>query len=173
MQSSSAVLRIEPLGPGHDRAAFDSGEPALDDYLRKTARQHAGRGVARTFVLVTERSPARILGFFTLTVCEVDALRLPAGMAKKYPRGRLPGAKLARLAVRREERGKGYGGALLIEALRRVAIAGQQVGCVALFVDAKNDRARAFYEHFGFQPLPDRPLELFLPFSSVLTATAL
>ncbi len=160
--------RFEALGPGHDRAGFDCGAPTLSDYLQRIARQHAEKGISRTFVLVDETDPKRILGFFTLAVCEVEAPLLPTEIARKFPRGRLPGAKLARLAVGAEEQGKGYGAAVLFEAVQRVAEAGRQVGCVGLFVDAKSDRARAFYETFGFFPLWDRALELFLPFATVL-----
>ncbi len=160
--------KVEPLGSAHDRAGFDCGEPALNDYLQKVARQHAAKGVARTFVLAGESDPKRIIGFFTLTMCEVEAPLLPAEIAKKFPRGRLPGAKLARLAVRVDEQGKGYGGVVLVEAIRRVAEAGRNVGCVGLFVEVKSDRARTFYETFGFLPLRDRKLELFLPFPTVL-----
>jgi len=162
------VPKVEALEAGHDRAGFDCGEPALNDYLRKTARQHAERGIARTFVLADESDPKRIIGFFTLTMCEVEAPHLPPEMAKKFPRGRLPGAKLARMAIRADEQGKGYGSVVLVEAIRRVADAGRNVGCVGLFVDAKSDRARTFYQKFGFLPLRDREFELFLPFRTVL-----
>jgi GNAT superfamily N-acetyltransferase len=166
-------VRVEGLSPGHDREGFDCGEPALDEYLRKTARQHGEKGISRTFVLVDEEKPSEVLGFFTLAVCEVDSTLLPIQVGNKYPRGRLPGARLARLAVRRDRQGNGYGGVLLLEAMKRVAAAGELVGSVALFVDAKNDRARSFYAHFGFLPLRDRPLELFLPFESVVHAASL
>jgi GNAT superfamily N-acetyltransferase len=173
MLSSSAVLRVEELSSGHDRGGFNCGELPLDDYLKKTARQHADKGISRTFVLVDEGAPSEILGFFTLAVCEVDSTLLPLDFGKKYPRGRLPGVKLARLAVRQDRQGQGYGGVLLIEGIKRVAAAGELVGSVALFVDAKDERARDFYAHFGFLPLQDRQLELFLPFKSVLQAAAL
>lgn len=163
-------MRVESLSPGHDREGFDCGEPALNEYLRNTARQHADKGISRTFVLVDETKPHQILGFFTLTLCEVESTLLPIQIGKKYLRGRLPGTRLARLAVRRDEQGKGYGGVLLVEAMKRVAVAGELVGSVALFVEAKNDRARSFYAHFGFLPLRDRPLELFLPFASAVGA---
>jgi GNAT superfamily N-acetyltransferase len=168
MQKRSAVPRFEALGPGHDRAGFDCGEPALNDYLQKTARQHAEKGISRSFVLVNEPDPRRIIGFFTLAMCEVEAPLLPPETARKLPPGRLPGARLARMAVRLDEQGRGYGDVVLVEAIRRVAEAGRNVGCVGLFVDAKSARARAFYERFGFLRLRDRKLELFLPFATVL-----
>ncbi len=38
------------------------------------------------------------------------------------------------------------------------------------FVDARNKNAKAYYEQFGFIPLPDRPLELFLPLATLQEA---
>jgi hypothetical protein len=99
------VLRVEDLSSGHDREGFRCGEPLLDEYLKKTARQHAEKGISRTFVLVDEEAPREILGFFTLAVCEVGSTLLPLEFGKKYPRGRLPGAKLARMAVRQDMQG--------------------------------------------------------------------
>jgi ribosomal protein S18 acetylase RimI-like enzyme len=69
--------------------------------------------------------------------------------------------------------GRRYGSILLFEGIKRVAAAGELVGSVTLFVDAKNERARDFYMHFGFLPLHNRPLELFLPFKSVIQAATL
>ena len=52
----------------HDRIAFDCGEPALNDYLQKAARQHLQNGIANAYVLVRRDDPRNILGFFTLRV---------------------------------------------------------------------------------------------------------
>lgn len=167
------MAKFEALGPGPGRAGFDCGEPALNGYLQKTARQHSEKNVSRTFVLLDEHAPESINGFFTLTMCEVEAPSVPAVVAKKLklPSGRLPGVKLVRMAVRVDEQGKGYGSVVLFEAIQQVAAAGRDIGRVGLFVDAKGERARAFYEHFGFLPLQDRTLEPFLPFASVLEAS--
>ena len=65
------MLRIELLSRGHDRQGFRCGERDLDDYLKRTARQHNDKGISRTFVLVDSEEPSDILGFFTLASCEV------------------------------------------------------------------------------------------------------
>lgn len=160
------MLKVEILSSHHDRQSFSCGKPALDDYLRRMARQHLAKGVSRTFVLVEDRLPEKILGFFALSVCEVDASKLPPRWGKKYPR-RLPGAKLARLAVDESAQGQGYGAALLYEALRRVVLGAEQFGVAAVFVDAKDEEAKGYYQKFGFLALPDNPLELFLPMETV------
>lgn len=155
----------------HDRSSFDCGEPALNDYLRKTARQHQQKGIANTYVLVTRVDPRKILGFFTLSFLEVDLSEIPAGYQKKLPRAHLPAAKLGRLAVDRSCQGNNYGQLLLVDALRRVADAIRHAaGVVGLFVDAKNPSAAAFYRKFGFIPLEDNPLVLMLPHQAILAA---
>jgi len=159
------VPEIVPLSRDHDRSGFDCGVPELDSFLKATARQHGKKGISRTFVL-TEDTPV-ILGYFTLTLCEVTARSMPAKYARTYPRHALPAVRLGRLAVSRREQGKGYGELLLTEAIRRTALIAEQAGLIGLFVDAKNDSARAFYERYGFVSLPDKSLQLFLPIETI------
>lgn len=156
---------IVPLSREHDRSGFDCGIPELDSFLKATARQHGEKGISRTFVL-TDGSPT-ILGYFTLTLCEVMAGNMPAKLSGKYPSHALPAVRLGRLAVSRREQGKGYGELLLAEAIHRTALIAEQAGLIGLFIDAKNDKARSFYEHFGFIPLPNQPLQLFLPIGTI------
>lgn len=153
----------------HDRSAFDCGEPALNDYLHKTARQHLQKGIANTYVLVRREEPRKILGFFTLSFLEVDLSEIPAGHGKKLPQSHLPAAKLGRLAVDKSCQGYNHGRLLLVDAMRRVADAIRNAaGVVGLFVDAKNPGAAAFYRKFGFIPMEDNPLSLMLPHQTIL-----
>lgn len=46
--------REEPIAKKHDRAAFDCGEPALNEFLRRHARQNHDRGVAKTFLAISK-----------------------------------------------------------------------------------------------------------------------
>jgi ribosomal protein S18 acetylase RimI-like enzyme len=156
------VPEIASLSKEYDRAGFDCGVPEQNAFLKVTARQHGNKGISRTFVLY-EQGNTDIMGFFTLTLCEVRAEKLPAGYAKKYPRHGLPAVRLARLAVSRNHQGKKYGELLLAEAIHRTVLIAEQAGVIGLFVDAKNDSARTFYERYGFVALPNQPLHLFLP----------
>lgn len=149
------MLRFEPLDRNHDRKGFRCGEQALDMYLVTTARQHAEKGISRTFVAVDEVAPRRVVGYFTLTVAEVDRDLLPVRQKRGMPKGGLPVIKLARLAVDRDFQGQGMGGVLIVEALRRAMSAQVMTGSVAVLVEAKSDRAAAFYEKYGFVRLPD------------------
>lgn len=156
---------IVPLARHHDRTRFDCGVPELNSFLKATARQHSDKGISRTFVLSDQEKP--ILGYFTLTLCEVRMEHLPATYAKKYPQHGLPAVRLARLAVSRKYQRKGYGGLLLAEAIHRTILIAEQAGLIGLFVDAKDERAHKFYERYGFVSLPDHVLQLFLPLETL------
>lgn len=163
------MLKIEPLGRQHDRAGFDCGSSELNNYLRSTARQHLERGLSRTFVLIDEKAPTSIVGFFTLTSCEIRVETLPVKYAKKYPH-RAPAAKLARLAVQVEKQRQGLGSLMMVDAMQRIIAVAEHLGVIGFFVDAKNDKAQVFYKQFGFLELPDNPLELFLPIATLRQA---
>ena len=159
------MLIIRPLDSSHDRTGFNCGVTPFNIFLRTTARQHREKGLSNTFVLLDEEAPGNILGFFTLSFLEVDASSLPFGHARRLPKtSRLPAAKLARLAVALQQRGKGYGAIMLADAVKRVTTTARESGgIVGFFVDAKDDTARQFYTHFGFIPLQDNPSSLYLP----------
>lgn len=161
-------MKLEPLSPAHDREGFDCGAEPLNSYLQRTARQHAEKGIARTFVLVEEDSgtPRPVLGFFTLGICELLTEDMPPAFAKRYP-SHVPCVRLGRLAVDLRQQGRGYGAALLIAALRKVHAACMEIGGAALIVDAKDTPAAAFYRKFQFQPFPSDPLKLFLPAATI------
>ena len=154
---------IQPLNKFHDREQFDCGVEVLNQFLRSTARQHIQKGISRTFVLSDRDSPS-IIGFFTLTICEVRSEKLPASIAKKYP-SQVPGVKLARLAVAREWQRQGIGEILMVEAMQRALLVADTAGGIGLFVDAKDEAAQSYYARYGFITLADNPLEMFLSLS--------
>ncbi|TAK84856.1 MAG: GNAT family N-acetyltransferase [Betaproteobacteria bacterium] len=158
-------MSIQPLSGRHDRRAFAASAP-LDAWLRQTAQPHQRRGISKTFVATAADAPSRILGYYALTACEVIAEDLPEDLARKLPR-RVPGIRLGRLAVDRSVRGRGLGELLLVDAIERARFVLEHVGVHALFVDAKDARAAAFYRKYGFRPLPSDPLTLVLPIAGV------
>lgn len=160
------MLSIRALTGRHDRNAFESASEQLDAWLRHTARQHQRRGISKTFVAVSDEEPARILGFYALTACEVLTVELPEDLAKKLPR-KIPGIRLGRLAVDRSVQGQGLGEHLLMDAIERAKLVLEHIGVHALFVDAKDERAAAFYRKYGFRPLPTDPLRLVLPLAGL------
>jgi ribosomal protein S18 acetylase RimI-like enzyme len=155
-------LVIEPLGPHHDRASFSCGEPALDAYLHRQATQDVRRRVAQVFVAVGD-APENIAGYYSLSAASFEKDALPPALAKRLPHYPVPAAVLGRLAIDRNGQGRGLGETLLLDAIRRVLRAATTIAVYAIIVDAKNKRAQAFYERYGFRPFPDAPRRLFLP----------
>lgn len=168
------MLIIGSLDASHDRKSFDCGEAALNEFLQKTARQHRDKGLSNTFVLADEQAPQKILGFFTLSFLEIDAESLPGKYLRNLPKStRLPGAKLARLAVDSTSQGKRYGELLLADAIKRIlATTKESGGITGFFVDAKNEKVKKFYLRFGFIPLKDDSLKLFLPLTTLAKGLA-
>jgi len=153
---------IEPLGPHHDRTAFSCGEPALDSYLQRQASQDVRRRVAQVFVAVGD-APGKIAGYYSLSAASFEKDELPPALAKRLPHYPVPAAVLGRLAVDRAQQGRGLGEMLLLDAIRRVVRASTTIAVHAIVVDAKNERARAFYERYGFRAFATGPRRLFLP----------
>ena len=115
------------------------------------------------FVLTPSGEPFRILGYYTLSAAEVDAASLGEADRRKLPRYPVPCFRMGRLACRSDQRGQGLGRLLLGCAVDRSLKASEQVAAHALIVDAKNEAAKAFYQHHGFTAFADRPLALYLP----------
>ena len=156
--------RIEPLGPQHDRSAFDCGTEALDRYLRTQAGQDARKHLAAPFVLVLPDDS--IAGYYTLSATALKLAELPETTIRRLPRYPLiPATLLGRLAVDRQFQGRGYGRFLLADALWRASLS--EIASFAVVVDAKDDAARRFYERESFLPLADQPNKLFRPMADI------
>lgn len=165
--------KIEPLAQSHDRDGFDCGSEPLNLFLKQTARQHAERGISRTFVLVDEDAvaPKPILGFFALNICQVKSESLTPQEAKKLPRD-VSAVRLGRLAVAKACQRQGIGRTLLVAAMGKFMEIFNTAGGIGLFVDAKDQDAKRYYEQFGFVSLPANELELFLPVKTMQEALA-
>jgi GNAT superfamily N-acetyltransferase len=161
--------RIERLDRGHERQGFDCGTPSLDDFIHSLVSQYEKRNLGRTYVALQQDDP-RVLGYYTLASGAIDAGSLPAQQAKKLPRHPVPVVLIARLAVDQSAQGKGLGGLLLRDALTRSLEISEQLGIHAVIVDALDTEAKAFYKRFGFLPLTDDPMRLFLPMSTIRAA---
>ena len=155
-------LVIQPIDSRHDRAAFSCGEPALDAYLQRQAFQDIRRRVAQIFVAIGS-TPAEIAGYYSVSAASFAKDELPPVLAKKLPHYPVPAALLGRLAVDRKYQGRAIGEFLLLDAIRRVVRASTAIAVYAIVVDAKNERARKFYERYGFRSFVNAPRRLFLP----------
>jgi len=162
----SSTINIEPLTKAHNRIGFDCGDQALNHFLQKIARQHMGKGLSKTFVLIDTEQPTEIIAYMSLVVCEVLTEDIPHQWKKKYP-SRTPAAKLAKLAVSIDQQRKGYGETLLIDAIQKTLNVSKTMGLAGLFVDAKHKQAKTYYQQFGFLSLPEQLDNLFMPLSTI------
>ncbi|MBS0265101.1 MAG: GNAT family N-acetyltransferase [Planctomycetes bacterium] len=162
--------REEPIAKKHDRTAFDCGEPVLNEFLRRRARQSHEKGAAKTFLAISTTDDKTILGFYTLCPASLEYARTPEIVRKGLARHDVPAFRLARLAVNRSFQGHGLGGQLILAAGRRCLLAAAEVGGVALVIDAKNAEAANWYKSYGAIPLADAPLCLIMPLATIQDA---
>jgi len=151
-------LRIEKLQRRHEIAEFDCGREALNRFLVRYALQNQQAGASQTYIALAGDDVA---GYYTLVVGQVEYAAAPDRLTKGLARHPVPIMLLARLAVATSWQGKGLGAGLLKDAMQRTLQAADIAGIRAFAVHAKDNEARAFYEHFGFSPLPSDPFHLF------------
>lgn len=155
-----------PLVEEHDVSEFDSGEPALDDWLRDRALKNESR-FSRTYVSCQAN---RVIGHYCISGGAVKRGDAPGTMRRNVP-DVIPVSVIGRLAVAREHAGKGLGQDLLADALLRIAHASQSIGIAAVLVHAKSDAAKRFYLRCAeFIPYPADSRTLFLPIERVIAA---
>lgn len=156
-------LRPVALTSDHDTREFDSGQPALDEWLRSRAHKNEKAGASRTFVM-TMPGARKVVGFYSLAASAVRLADAPGSIRRNMP-DPIPVILLGRLAVARTYQGTGLGRVLLQDCVWRVLRASDAVGIRALLVHAIDETARGFYRRFGFveSPVDDKTLFLSLP----------
>jgi predicted GNAT family N-acyltransferase len=149
----------------YNRTAFSCGVPALDSYLKERARLDVKRGLCAVHVLAEETS---IIGFYTLSAFTLQLQDLPPAIAKKYPSNMLlPCWLIGRLAVDLKFQKRNLGQLLLADALNNVLMLAEKAGGYCVIVDAKDKGVKPFYEKYGFKPIIDDALRLYLPISTI------
>ncbi len=151
------------LSRAHDRASFSCGEPALDEHLKKYARQNHDSGGAKCFVACEVGKPATILGYYTLSLATVEIDRTPQALRRGLGKYDVPMFRVGRLAVGLAQQGRGLGAALFYAAGKRCVAVASEVGGVALLIDAKSERTAIWYVGLGGLRLEHAPLTLVLP----------
>lgn len=172
--SKPSAYTIEPFDPEkHDRAAFSCGVEQVDNYFQKTANKLAKADNVRLYVMI---DPAgTVIGFYALNAHAVHFTDLPAKFARTRPsHGNIPAAYISMIGRDQKFRGGGYGGDLLVDALRRIAVAADAIGVAVVMLDVLDcgdpdrvARRKTLYESYGFQSLASNPLRMFLPVSVV------
>ena len=162
---------IEPLQDKHERDAFSCGKTPLDTFLRSLASQYEKRRLGRTYV-ATEPGQTRVAGCYTLAAGSFDVSCLDESLQKKLPKHPIPTVHLGRLAVANAFRGKRLGETLLFHALHTSLTLAEKLGAFAADLWAIDEEARNFYRKYGFLPLQDNPLHLYLPMKTIETMFA-
>lgn len=158
--------REEAIAKSHDRQSFDCGDPAMNDFLRRYARQSHEQNASKTFCAIDVAASNRVLGFYTLAPSAVAHEDVPASMTKGLAQHEVSGFKLARIATDVTVAGHGLGGQLLAAAALRCLRIASEAGGVLLIIDAKSDRAARWYASYGAEPLQGRPLTLVMPLAT-------
>lgn len=149
----------ESLEAGHRLETFDCGKTALNEWLARHARQAQASGSAKTFIVAEDE---QVIGYFSLTVGQVDTLDAPDRIRKGMGHYPIPVVILARLAVATQAQGRGIGLGMLQDAIRRTLVISEQAGIRAMLTHPMDAGAARFYERFGFMPSPLRDQQLLL-----------
>lgn len=156
---SLQLSQPQPLAASHLLDGFDCGEAVLDDWLKRRAMSNQLSGASRTFVVTG--LDGRVYGYYAMAAGAVSHPVATSSVRRNMP-DPVPVMVLARLAVDRRAQGIKLGAALLQDAVNRAVLVAQNAGVRALLVHALHERAREFYEHYGFQSSPIHPLTLML-----------
>ncbi len=149
------------------REIFDCGVGELNEYLQKYARQNHKKGIAKTVVAIPEAGNGDVAGYYSVSVGEIKREFLPENYRRGLPRYPVPAMLLGKLAVDVKMQGSGLGKKLLINSFMKSLRLASEVGIFAVKVDAKNESAKGFYLKYGFIPLENDPLSLFIPIASI------
>jgi GNAT superfamily N-acetyltransferase len=153
------ALRVEKLRRDHRVDGFHCGKEPLTRFLIRFALQSQLSGGAQTYLALSDEE---VVGYYALVFGDVAFDDAPERLRQGLARHRIPLMVLARLAVARDWAGRGIGSGLLKDAFARTLAAADIAGLRAFAVHAKDDEARAFYEHFDFIASPSDPMHLFV-----------
>lgn len=153
-----------PLGEFHHLDEFDSGEPSLNEWLRRRARSNQVSGATRTYVVCEQES--HVVAYYSLASGVITVAAAPGRFRRNMP-DPIPVAVLARLAVDREWQGKGLGRGLFRDAAQRVASAAELIGIRGIVVHAISEEARRFYLSLGFTCSSREPMTLLVTLADI------
>ncbi len=151
----------------HDRSNFTSGNEKIDLYFRATVSQDIKRRYAACYVLI-EQDSGLLAGFYTLSSSAIPLTEIPLELTKKLPRyPSVPAVLIGWLGRDLNFHGQDIGSLLIYDAIARVA--SSPAGAYAIFADAIDDAAEAFYRKHFFVSFANRPKSLFIEVATALT----
>jgi GNAT superfamily N-acetyltransferase len=156
----------QPLSDRHQLSDFESGEPSLDDWLKRRAARNQANGASRSYVVCEGNA---VIGYYCLAAGAIGQAEAPSRLKRNRP-DPIPVLVLGRLAIHKDQHQKGIGTALLNDAIRRAIQAADIAGITALLVQAISEQARRFYLSRGFVESPIKPMTLCLMLATVRQA---
>ena len=135
----------------HQCSEFNSGEPALDDWLRTRALDNLAAGASRSYV-TCRSGTLEIAAYYALAMASISSSEVPGSMRRNMP-NMIPAVMLGRLAVDRACQGHGLGATMLKDAVLRAMRAAGEISARLVLVQALSPAAEAFYRHHGFTRL--------------------
>ena len=158
MNRPSSISPPEKLSAVHDLSTFDSGEPALDNWLRRRALQNEEAGASRTYVVCAGK---KVVGYYSLAVGAVAHAEAPGRVRRNMP-DPVSAMVLGRLAIDKTYQRVGIGTGLLRDAVLRTIQAAGIAGIRVILVHAISESAKRFYERHGFIPSPIDPMTVMI-----------
>lgn len=158
----------EPLAGHHRLDDFVSGEPSLDEWLKRRALKNQANGSSRTYVVCEGEA---VIGYYCLAAGALGHAEAPRGLRRNRP-DPIPVLVLGRLAIHQDFQQQGVGTGLINDAIRRSLQAAGIAGVSALLVHALSEPARRFYLSRGFMDSPIKPMTLCLVLATVNQAFA-
>lgn len=144
-----------PLTANDDRAGFDCGREALNQWFRRHAWHNQQAGVSRTSV-ICDAATGQTVGYVSLSASQIERAHLPKSAQRNRP-DPIPAVLLGQLAVDRRWQGRGHSRSLVLFALTTAVQFSYDIGCFGVVTHPLDDEVRAFYRRFGFEDLPFDP----------------
>lgn len=134
---------------------FESGNDVIDRFVRKKNLNSQGKAPGSTvFVLIDTNENDRLVGFCTLTSHSLSKDEFSNSNKNVGKTTSIPVVKLGMLGVDKYYQKKGLGRDLVLEALTRTKLVGEQIGCAGIFLQA-DAGAVSFYKNLGFSALDE------------------
>ncbi|MGO9962584.1 MAG: GNAT family N-acetyltransferase [Acidimicrobiales bacterium] len=137
---------------------FDSGKPALNNWLVRHSLSNQSGGTSRTWVVI-EVETNRVVGFYASSTASVLRSSAPRKFGRSQPE-ELPAILLGRIGVDAKHKGNGLGAALLRHFMFKAIEVAGSVGVRLVLVHAKDEEAKSFYRHYGFIESPADPMTM-------------
>ncbi|MGX5681689.1 GNAT family N-acetyltransferase [Schumannella luteola] len=157
---------IETLSSQPGREDFDCGDPEMNQWLQRYARQSDRRHETLTRVALDPHD-GRIIGYYATKAYQLEGASLLEALGDDASRYPVPCVLLARLARCLSVRGEGIGDILLAHALRACVRVAENTGVKFVIVHAIDDNAVRFYERNGFTRFVDHPQHLLMPMKHI------